>query len=141
MRISSAGRVQPGRVAVRQEAEETAPDPWSAFTSSISNHTCCAGHRNNDGCALCRQNHQRCEPGQSTGGAAHEIPGGVEYENGASARPDRLTDIACNIISAKQMVTVGLQYIGKHPESNSRPVAVVLPEAFEEAWPWPCSDM
>src|SRR6516164_10938126 len=85
MRISSAGRVQPGRVAVRQEAEETAPDPWSAFTSSISNHTCCAGHRNNDGCALCRQNHQRCEPGQSTGGAAHEIPGGVEYENGASA--------------------------------------------------------
>ena len=36
MRISSAGRVQPGRVAVRQEAEETAPDPWSAFTSSIS---------------------------------------------------------------------------------------------------------
>ena len=91
----------------------------------------CAGHRNNDGCALCRQNHQRCEPGQSTGGAAHEIPGGVEYENGASARPDRLTDIACNIISAKQMVTVGLQYIGKHPESNSRPVAVVLREAFE----------
>jgi hypothetical protein len=36
MRISSAGRVQPGRVAVREEAEETAPDPWSAFTSSIS---------------------------------------------------------------------------------------------------------
>jgi len=36
MRISSAGRVQPGRVDVRQEAEETAPDPWSAFTSSIS---------------------------------------------------------------------------------------------------------
>jgi hypothetical protein len=28
--------VQPGRVAVREEAEETAPDPWSAFTSSIS---------------------------------------------------------------------------------------------------------
>ena len=36
MRISSAGRVQPGRVAVREEAEETAPDPWLAFTSSIS---------------------------------------------------------------------------------------------------------
>src|SRR5262249_12716550 len=27
--------VQPGRVAVREDAEETAPDPWSAFTSSI----------------------------------------------------------------------------------------------------------
>jgi hypothetical protein len=24
------------RVAVREEAEETAPDPWSAFTSSIT---------------------------------------------------------------------------------------------------------
>jgi hypothetical protein len=31
MRISSAGT---GRL--REEAEETAPDPWSAFTSSIS---------------------------------------------------------------------------------------------------------
>jgi len=35
-----------GSLGVR-EAEETAPDPWSAFTSSIST-TCCACHRNND---------------------------------------------------------------------------------------------
>src|SRR5215472_1419278 len=136
MRISSAGKG-----AVREEAEETATDPWSAFTSSISTTLVAPVIGTMTRCALCRQNHQRCEPGQSTGGAAHEIPGGVEYENGASARPDRLTDIACKIISEKQMVTVTLQYIGKHPESNSRPVAVVLREAFEEAWPWPCSDM
>ena len=45
---------------------------------------------------LRRQNHQGCETGQSTGGAAHDIPGGVEYENGASARPDDLIDAARN---------------------------------------------
>jgi len=50
-------------VAVREEAEETAPDPWSAHKLNF-NHTCCVDHRSNDGCALCRQNHQRCEPGQ-----------------------------------------------------------------------------
>ncbi len=47
------------------------------------------------GGAVCRQNHQGCEPGHSTGRAAHEIPGGVEYENRPSARPDNITDIAC----------------------------------------------
>src|SRR5262249_44011594 len=31
---------------------------------------------------------------RSTGGAAHKISGGDQYENGASARPDDLTDIA-----------------------------------------------
>src|SRR5262249_7215729 len=45
--------------------------------------------------AVCRQNHQGCEPGYSTGGAAHEIPSRVEYENGASARPNGLTEVAC----------------------------------------------
>jgi K+-sensing histidine kinase KdpD len=34
------------------------------------------------------------ETGRFAGGAAHEIPGRVERENGASARPDDLTDIA-----------------------------------------------
>jgi putative ABC transport system substrate-binding protein len=45
-------------------------------------------------CALCRQNYQRCEPGHSTGGTAHEIPGRAEHENGASAWPDDITDAA-----------------------------------------------
>jgi hypothetical protein len=44
---------------------------------------------------LCRQNHQGCEPGRSTGRAAHEIPDCVEYKNRPSARPDNITDIAC----------------------------------------------
>jgi len=49
---------------VREEAEETAPDPWSAFTSSISTTLVAPVIGTITGCALCRQNHQRCEPGQ-----------------------------------------------------------------------------
>lgn len=37
--------------------------------------------------------------------------------------------------SAKQIVDIGLAYIQKNPESNDRPIAVVLREAFEEKWP------
>jgi hypothetical protein len=38
-------------------------------------------------------------------------------------------------VSAKQIIDVGLAYIRKNPESNYRPIAVVLREAFEEKWP------
>jgi Rap1a immunity proteins len=37
--------------------------------------------------------------------------------------------------NAKQIIDVGLAYIQKNPESNYRPIAVVLREAFEEKWP------
>jgi Rap1a immunity proteins len=37
--------------------------------------------------------------------------------------------------NAKQIIDVGLAYIQKNPESNYRPIAAVLREAFEEKWP------
>src|SRR5260370_17270016 len=43
---------------------------------------------------ICREDNKRWERSGSTGGAAHEIPGRVECENGARARLDDLTDIA-----------------------------------------------
>ena len=51
MRISSAGKSSAGKVAVREEPEETAPRSLVGLHKLNFNHTCCAGHRNNDGCA------------------------------------------------------------------------------------------
>src|SRR5262249_25065711 len=39
---------------------------------------------------------QGCKARRTTGGTAHKIPSAAQYENGASARPDHLTDIACS---------------------------------------------
>ena len=44
-------------------------------------------------------------------------------------------------VSGEQLKDIGLGYIRKHPDSNSRPIAVVLREALEEAFPLPCSEM
>jgi len=46
-----------------------------------------------------------------------------------------------SFVSAKQMVDIGLEYVRRHPDSNSRPIAVVLREAIEEAFPQPCKEM
>ena len=46
-----------------------------------------------------------------------------------------------SFVSAKQMVDIGLEYVRRHPDSNSRPIAVVLREAIEEAFPQPCRKM
>src|SRR5262245_41517103 len=46
-----------------------------------------------------------------------------------------------SFLSAKQMVDIGLEYVRRHPDSNSRPIAVVLREALEEAFPQPCREM
>jgi hypothetical protein len=46
-----------------------------------------------------------------------------------------------SFVSAKQMVDIGSEYVRRHPDSNSRPIAVVLREAIEEAFPQPCKEM
>jgi hypothetical protein len=40
-----------------------------------------------------------------------------------------------------RLVEIGLEYIKKHQDSSPRPIAVVLREAFEEAFPQPCPEM
>ena len=46
-----------------------------------------------------------------------------------------------SFVSGEQLMNIGLAYIRKHPDSNSRPIAVVLREAIEEAFPLPCREM
>jgi len=44
-------------------------------------------------------------------------------------------------VNMKQVVDIGLEYIRRHPDSNSRPIAVVLRAAIAEAFPLPCKEM
>src|SRR5262249_40018700 len=44
-------------------------------------------------------------------------------------------------VNMKQVVDIGLEYIRRHPDSGPRPIAVVLREAIEEAFPLPCKEM
>jgi len=45
------------------------------------------------------------------------------------------------LLTRDQLVNIGLEYVKKHPDSNPRPIAVVLREALEEAFPLPCREM
>jgi Rap1a immunity proteins len=46
-----------------------------------------------------------------------------------------------SFISATQVIDIGLEYVRRHPDSNPRPIAAVLREAIEEAFPQPCREM
>jgi hypothetical protein len=92
-RLQLLGDLIPSLARVAVLASTTATDPFSG--PFVENLRLAATRAGRAGGAVCRQNHQGCEPGHSTGRAAHEIPGGVEYKNRPSARPDNITDIAC----------------------------------------------
>ena len=44
-------------------------------------------------------------------------------------------------VYTNQVVDIALEYIRRHPDSGPRPIAVVLREAIEEAFPLPYKEM
>jgi hypothetical protein len=46
-----------------------------------------------------------------------------------------------SFVGGQQLIDIGLEYVRRHPDSNSRAIAVVLREAIEEAFPQPCREM
>ena len=69
---------------------------------------------------------------------AHGLYDGLILWHANSEDPIKMCVPESSFLNPKKMVDIGLDYIKRHGDSGPRPIAVVLREAFEEAFPYPC---